>query len=463
MRLTVFGSGYVGLVTGACLAEMGNYVVCVDIDADKIARLNDGEIPIYEPGLEDYVARNVEAGRLEFTTDVQKGVDHGLFQFIAVGTPPDEDGSADLKHVLAVAKSIGQHMTDYRIVVDKSTVPVGTADKVREAIRHELNERDMNLEVDVVSNPEFLKEGDAIDDFMKPDRIVIGTDNPRTTELLRALYEPFNRSHDRVIAMDVRSAELTKYAANSMLATKISFMNEVANIAEHMGADIEKIRIGIGSDPRIGYHFIYPGAGYGGSCFPKDVRALARSAAASGYDSELLNAVEAVNDRQKLRVFENIQAHYNGELAGKTIALWGLAFKPRTDDMREAPSRVLMESLWAAGASVRAYDPEAMDEARRIYPDQDGLVLCDSAYEVLDGADALAIVTEWQEFRSPDLEKIRDTLKDPVIFDGRNLYEPDMVRTLGLEYYGIGRGNSVQSPAPAFGRRKTDQVGKIAS
>jgi UDPglucose 6-dehydrogenase len=463
MRLTVFGSGYVGLVTGACLAEMGNHVVCVDIDEGKIARLNNGEIPIYEPGLEDYVERNVEAGRLEFTTDVQKGVDHGLFQFIAVGTPPDEDGSADLSHVLAVAKSIGQHMTDYRIVVDKSTVPVGTADKVREAIRQELNERGLNLEIDVVSNPEFLKEGDAIDDFMKPDRIVIGTDNPRTTELLRALYEPFNRSHDRVIAMDVRSAELTKYAANAMLATKISFMNEVANIAERMGADIEKIRIGIGSDPRIGYHFIYPGAGYGGSCFPKDVRALARSAAASDYDAELLNAVEAVNDRQKLRVFENIKAHYDGDLAGKTIALWGLSFKPRTDDMREAPSRVLMESLWAAGASVRAYDPEAMDEARRIYPDQDGLVVCDNAYDALEDADALAIITEWQEFRSPDLERIRDSLKDPVIFDGRNLYEPDMVRALGLEYYGIGRGNSVQSPAPAFDRRKTDQVQKVAS
>jgi UDPglucose 6-dehydrogenase len=463
MRLTVFGSGYVGLVTGACLAEMGNHVVCVDIDEGKIARLNNGEIPIYEPGLEDYVERNVEAGRLEFTTDVQKGVDHGLFQFIAVGTPPDEDGSADLSHVLAVAKSIGQHMTDYRIVVDKSTVPVGTADKVREAIRQELNERGLNLEIDVVSNPEFLKEGDAIDDFMKPDRIVIGTDNPRTTELLRALYEPFNRSHDRVIAMDVRSAELTKYAANAMLATKISFMNEVANIAERMGADIEKIRIGIGSDPRIGYHFIYPGAGYGGSCFPKDVRALARSAAASDYDAELLNAVEAVNDRQKLRVFENIKAHYDGDLAGKTIALWGLSLKPRTDDMREAPSRVLMESLWAAGASVRAYDPEAMDEARRIYPDQDGLVVCDNAYDALEDADALAIITEWQEFRSPDLERIRDSLKDPVIFDGRNLYEPDMVRALGLEYYGIGRGNSVQSPAPAFDRRKTDQVQKVAS
>jgi len=463
MRLTIFGSGYVGLVTGACLAETGNHVVCVDIDADKIARLNKGEIPIYEPDLDSYVQRNVEAGRLEFTTDVKKGVDHGLFQFIAVGTPPDEDGSADLKHVVAVAKSIGQHMTDYRIVVDKSTVPVGTADRVRETIRQELTDRGVAIEVDVVSNPEFLKEGAAISDFMKPDRIVIGTDNPRTTELLRALYEPFNRSHDRVISMDVRSAELTKYAANAMLATKISFMNELANIAERVGADIEKVRIGIGSDPRIGYHFIYPGAGYGGSCFPKDVRALARSAAAVGYESKLLDAVEDVNLRQKQRLFENMQSFYNGDLAGKTIAIWGLAFKPRTDDMREAPSRNLMESLWAAGARVRAYDPEAMEEARRLYPEQAGFELCKTAFDALEGADALAIVTEWQEFRSPDLERIRDALADKVIFDGRNLYEPSALRALGLAYYAIGRGDSVQEAAPAFGRRKTDTVQKVAS
>ncbi len=463
MRLTVFGSGYVGLVTGACMAEMGNHVVCVDVDEDKIARLNKGEIPIYEPGLDEYVERNAEAGRLEFTTDVQKGVDHGLFQFIAVGTPPDEDGSADLKHVLAVAKSIGQHMNDYRIVVDKSTVPVGTADKVRAAIRSELNARGVALEVDVVSNPEFLKEGAAINDFMKPDRIIIGTDNPRTTELLRALYEPFNRSHDRVIDMDVRSAELTKYAANAMLATKISFMNEVANIAEIMGADIEKVRVGIGSDPRIGYHFIYPGAGYGGSCFPKDVRALAHSARSEGYEAKVLTAVEAVNDKQKLKLFENISKHYNGELAGKTIAVWGLSFKPRTDDMREAPSRVLMEALWEAGATVRAYDPEAMDEARRIYPDQDGLELCENAYDVLEGADALTIVTEWQEFRSPDLELIKEKLNDPVIFDGRNLYEPEVLRALGLSYYAIGRGDNVADRSPDYGRRKTDKVQAEAS
>jgi UDPglucose 6-dehydrogenase len=458
MRLTIFGSGYVGLVTGACMAETGNHVVCVDIDADKIARLNNGEVPIYEPGLDDYLERNIAAGRLEFTTDVQKGVDHGLFQFIAVGTPPDEDGSADLQHVLAVARSIGQHMNDYRIVVDKSTVPVGTADKVRDSIRGELNNRGLALEVDVVSNPEFLKEGAAIDDFMKPDRIIIGTDNPRTTELLRALYEPFNRSHDRVIDMDIRSAELTKYAANAMLATKISFMNELANISELVGADIESVRVGIGSDPRIGYHFIYPGAGYGGSCFPKDVQALGCSAKAVGYDAELLDAVEAVNYRQKNRLFEKISSHYGGNLAGKTIALWGLAFKPKTDDMREAPSRVLMEALWDAGASVRAYDPEAMEEAGRIYPEQAALQLCESAYDALEGADALAIVTEWQEFRSPDFDVIKTSLTDSAVFDGRNIYEPQLLETFGLVYYAIGRGAIPGAPQNSYGRRKTDKA-----
>jgi UDPglucose 6-dehydrogenase len=447
MRLTIFGSGYVGLVQGACMAEMGNHVVCVDIDADKIARLNNGDIPIYEPGLEAYIERNVEAGRLEFTTDVQKGVDHGLFQFIAVGTPPDEDGSADLKHVLAVARSIAENMDEYRIVVDKSTVPVGTADRVKAEIEKVLEKRGKAIEFDVVSNPEFLKEGAAISDFMKPDRIIVGTDNPRTTELLKSLYEPFNRNHDRVISMDIRSAELTKYAANAMLATKISFMNELANLAERFGADIENVRIGIGSDPRIGYHFIYPGAGYGGSCFPKDVRALARSADGSGYAAELLNAVEAVNDRQKRRVFEKLHAHYDGNLEGKTIALWGLSFKPKTDDMREAPSRVLMEALWEAGASVReagasvrAYDPEAMAETARIYPDQAGLELCETAYEALEGADALVIVTEWQEFRSPDFNEIKAQIKDAIIVDGRNLYEPETVEAMGLQYYAIGRG-----------------------
>ena len=440
MRISIFGSGYVGLVTGACMAETGNHVVCCDIDAAKIDRLNNGDVPIYEPGLDEYLARNVEAGRLEFTTDTAKAVGHGLFQFIAVGTPPDEDGSADLSHVLAVARSIGEHLTDYRIVVDKSTVPVGTADKVAAEIRRALAARGVEAEFDVVSNPEFLKEGAAIADFMKPDRIIVGTDNPRTTELLKTLYEPFNRNHDRVISMDVRSAELTKYAANAMLATKISFMNELANIAERLGADIEKVRIGIGSDPRIGYHFIYPGAGYGGSCFPKDVRALTRSAAAAGYDAELLAAVEAVNDRQKHRLFAKIERHYDGVVAGKTVALWGLSFKPRTDDMREAPSRVLLEALLAAGARVHAYDPEAMDEARRLYPDTPGLSLHESAYEALDGADALAIVTEWQEFRSPDFARLAETLGDRVVIDGRNLYDPKLMEMHGLRYYAIGRG-----------------------
>jgi len=442
MRLTIFGSGYVGLVTGACMAEMGNHVVCYDIDEGKIARLNEGEIPIYEPGLEAYVERNVEAGRLEFTTDVKKSVDHGLFQFIAVGTPPDEDGSADLKHVLDVARSIGENMDDYRIVVDKSTVPVGTADKVKAEVDYALQQRGVSLEFDVVSNPEFLKEGAAISDFMKPERIVIGTDNPRTTELLRSLYEPFNRSHDRLISMDIRSAELTKYAANAMLATKISFMNELANLAERFDADIENVRLGIGSDPRIGYHFIYPGAGYGGSCFPKDVQALARSAKNVGYEAALLNAVEEVNLRQKRRIFEKLESHYEGDLKGKTVALWGLSFKPRTDDMREAPSRVLMDALWEAGATVRAYDPEAMEEAGRIYPNEGRLKLCETAYGALDGADALVIITEWQEFRSPDFTEIKEKVADGVIFDGRNLYEPDTVENFGLQYYAIGRGRA---------------------
>ena len=441
MHLTIFGSGYVGLVTGACMAEMGNHVICVDIDDEKIRRLQAGEVPIYEPGLDDYIARNMDAGRLEFTTDVQKGVDHGLFQFIAVGTPPDEDGSADLQHVVAVAQSIGEHMQDYRIIIDKSTVPVGTADRVRDTIRGALADRAAALEFDVVSNPEFLKEGAAIGDFMKPDRIVVGTDNPRTAELLKALYEPFNRNHDRLITMDIRSAELTKYAANAMLATKISFMNELANIAERCGADIEKVRVGIGSDPRIGYHFIYPGAGYGGSCFPKDVRALARSAAEMDYPATLLEAIEGVNERQKRRLFEKVSAHYGGDLEGKTIAVWGLSFKPKTDDMREASSRVLMELLWDAGATVRAYDPEAMDEARRLYPAQEGFELCDTAQMALEGSDALVIVTEWQEFRSPDFQALKQALVDPVIFDGRNLYDPGMLSTLGLTYYAMGRGN----------------------
>jgi UDPglucose 6-dehydrogenase len=440
VKVTVFGSGYVGLVTGACFAEAGNHVVCVDVDAGKVARLQQGEIPIHEPGLDELVRRNHEKGRLKFTTNAEEGIAHGLFQFIAVGTPPEEDGSADLSHVLTVAETIGRHMDDYRIVVDKSTVPVGTADKVRERIEQTLGERAAKVEFDVVSNPEFLKEGAAIADFMKPDRVVVGTDNPRTAELLKTLYEPFTRNRERMIVMDVRSAELTKYAANAMLATKISFMNEMANLAERMGADIEKVRLGIGSDPRIGYSFIYPGAGYGGSCFPKDVKALVHSAGEHAFDSTLLKSVEAVNKRQKQLLFRKINAYFKGELAGRTIAVWGLAFKPNTDDMREAPARDLMEALWAAGAKVRAYDPVAMAEARRLYGDRPDLSLVDSVEAALEGADALAVVTEWQEFRSPDFDLIRDSLKSKVIFDGRNLYDPAMVKSFGLTYHGIGRG-----------------------
>jgi UDPglucose 6-dehydrogenase len=440
VKVTIFGSGYVGLVTGACFAEAGNHVVCVDIDAGKVARLQQGDIPIHEPGLDDLVRRNQEKGRLRFTTSAEEGVAHGLFQFIAVGTPPEEDGSADLSHVLSVAETIGRHMNDYRIVVDKSTVPVGTADKVRERIEQAVGERGAKIEYDVVSNPEFLKEGAAIADFMKPDRVVVGTDNPRTAELLKALYDPFTRNRERMIVMDVRSAELTKYAANAMLATKISFMNEIANLAERMGADVEKVRLGIGSDPRIGYSFIYPGAGYGGSCFPKDVKALVHSATEHEFDARLLRAVEAVNKQQKRVLFRKIHAFFKGDLAGKTIAVWGLAFKPNTDDMREAPARELMEELWAAGARVQAYDPVAMSEARRCYPQQPGLALVEGAEAALEGADALVVVTEWQEFRSPDFDLIRDSLRHKVIFDGRNIYDPVLVRSFGLRYHGIGRG-----------------------
>jgi len=443
MRLTIFGSGYVGLVTGACFAEAGNNVLCVDVDERKVEMLRGGESPIHEPGLEEMLKRNLAAGRLTFTTDAAEGVKHGLFQFIAVGTPPDEDGSADLKYVLAVAESIGKHMSEYRVVVTKSTVPVGTADKVKAKIDATLKARGVSMEFDTVSNPEFLKEGAAISDFMKPDRIVVGTDNPRTAELLKALYDPFTRSRDRMIVMDVRSSELTKYAANAMLATKISFMNELANLAERMGADIEKVRVGIGSDPRIGYHFIYPGCGYGGSCFPKDVQALARSAKDHAFDAKLLQAVEAVNKRQKGVLFEKIQRHFGGNLAGRTIAIWGLAFKPNTDDMREAPSRELMEALWKAGAKVRAYDPVAAQETQRIYGERPELQIVKSATDALKGADALAIVTEWQEFRSPDFDNIKAELKQPVIFDGRNLYDPGFVKRFGLTYYAIGRGDNV--------------------
>ncbi|AAM72410.1 MAG TPA: UDP-glucose/GDP-mannose dehydrogenase family protein [Chlorobaculum sp.] len=439
MKITIFGSGYVGLVTGACFAEVGNEVMCVDIDENKINRLLNGEIPIYEPGLDTIVSENLREGRLKFTTSITDGVDFGLYQFIAVGTPPDEDGSADLSHVLSVAESIGRNMEDYRIVINKSTVPVGTADLVRETIRTVLEERGRAIDFDVVSNPEFLKEGDAVDDFMKPDRIIVGVDNPRTKELLRNLYAPFNRSHERFIAMDIRSAELTKYAANAMLATKISFMNEIANIAERAGADVEAVRRGIGSDSRIGFSFIYPGVGYGGSCFPKDVRALERTSRKLGYNSRILQAVEAVNDDQKLSLVSKIRDHFDGDLKGRVIAMWGLAFKPNTDDMREAPSRKVMEELWKAGAIVRAYDPVAMDEARRIYGDRPDLVLVEHPDEALKGADALTIMTEWMVFRSPDFELIRNSLKEPVIFDGRNIYNPDMVEQVGISYYSIGR------------------------
>jgi UDPglucose 6-dehydrogenase len=423
---------------------VGNEVVCVDIDRGKIDRLNQGEVPIHEPGLDSLIQRKRTAGRLRFTTDVDEGVAHGLFQFIAVGTPPDEDGSADLQYVTAVARSIGERMTDYRVIVNKSTVPVGTADRVRETVDAALAGRQALVEFDVVSNPEFLKEGAAIDDFMKPDRIVIGADNPRTTELLRALYAPFNRNHDRLVCMDIRSAELTKYAANAMLATKISFMNELANLAERLGADIERVRVGIGSDPRIGYHFIYPGCGYGGSCFPKDVKALERTARDVGYPAQLLQAVEGVNERQKLTLFEKIHSYFEGDLQGKTLAVWGLAFKPNTDDMREASSRVLMEKLWAAGARVRAFDPVAMEETRRIYGERPDLTLCDNPEAALRGADALAIVTEWNVFRSPDFDGMRQSLSRPAIFDGRNLYDPVQLRTQGFDYFGIGRGESVR-------------------
>ena len=446
MKVTIFGSGYVGLVTAACLADAGNDVLCVDVDARKIERLQRGDIPIHEPGLDAVVERNVAAGRLGFTLDAAAGVAHGLFQLIAVGTPPDEDGSADLRHVLAVARTIGEHMREYKVVITKSTVPVGTADKVRAALRTGLRKRGVEVEHDTVANPEFLKEGDAIADFMKPDRIVVGTDSDRAARLMRQLYEPFTRNHDRMQVMDVRSAELTKYAANAMLATKISFMNELANLAERVGADIEHVRHGIGSDPRIVYSFIYPGAGYGGSCFPKDVKALIRSAGEAGYAMAILDAVEAVNQRQKQRLFEKIAAHF-GDLAGRTIALWGLAFKPNTDDMREAASRDLLEALWGAGARVKAYDPVATAEARRLYGERADFTLCASAAQALTGADALAIVTEWQEFRSPDFRAIKDRLLAPVIFDGRNLYDPAQMAALGFHYEAIGR-SAVPATAP---------------
>ncbi|WP_273034220.1 UDP-glucose/GDP-mannose dehydrogenase family protein [Spongiibacter tropicus] len=444
MKVTVFGIGYVGLVQAAVLAGVGHNVVCVDVNAERVENLKKGLIPIYEPGLEPLVKANVEAGRLHFTTDAERGVKHGVVQFIAVGTPPDEDGSADLQYVLAVAKTIAAHMESHRIIVDKSTVPVGTADKVKAAVEAVLSERGVDVPFDVVSNPEFLKEGAAVADCQRPDRIVIGTDNPKVEEKMRELYAPFNRNHEKLIVMDVRSAELTKYAANCMLATKISFMNEIANLAERLGADIEKVRQGIGSDPRIGYHFIYPGCGYGGSCFPKDVQALVRTAEKVGYVPELLRSVESVNHRQKNKLFDGLSAYFDGDLGGKKIALWGLSFKPNTDDMRDAPSRVLMEALWAAGASVQAYDPEAMNETQRIYGSRSDLTLMGTKEAALNGADALVVCTEWNVFKAPDFEEIKAALSHPVIVDGRNQYDPELVEGYGLAYYGIGRGRSVR-------------------
>jgi len=439
MKITVIGAGYVGLVSGACLAEMGNHVVCLDVDPRKIDMLNKGEIPIHEPGLDQVVQRNAAAGRLQFTTDIGVAVAHGTLQFIAVGTPPDEDGSADLQYVLAAARNIGRLMTDYKLVIDKSTVPVGTADKVKAAIQSELDARGLALEFSVASNPEFLKEGAAVDDFMKPDRIVVGADDDRAINLLRAVYAPFQRNRDKLVVMDVRSAELTKYAANAMLATRISFMNELALLAENLGADIELVRQGIGSDPRIGYHFLYAGCGYGGSCFPKDVKALIRTASESGRDLKVLQAVEDANDAQKQVLVGKIVKRFGDDLAGKRFAVWGLAFKPNTDDMREASARVLIGELLARGASVTAYDPVAMNEARRVFGDEPRIAYAENPDEALVGADALAIVTEWKEFRSPDFARIATTLKTPVIFDGRNLYEPRIVREAGIDYQPIGR------------------------
>jgi UDPglucose 6-dehydrogenase len=438
LKVTVIGTGYVGLVTGACLADMGNDVLCVDIDAGKVERLRRGEIPIHEPGLESVVHRNVEAGRLRFTTDAKEGAEFGLVQMIAVGTPPDDDGSADLKHVVAAAREIGRHMPDYRVIVDKSTVPVGTADRVEQTVREALAERGAQIEFAVASNPEFLKEGAAVEDFMKPDRVILGVEDARAEQILRELYQPFQRNHERTLTMSRRAAELTKYAANAMLATRISFMNDLSRLAEKVGVDIEQVRQGIGSDPRIGWSFLYAGTGYGGSCFPKDVQALQRSAQEHGTPLRVLAAVEAVNDDQKTSLVRKAKARF-GSLKGLRIALWGLAFKPNTDDMREAPARAIMEALWEEGAEVVAYDPIAIDECRRIYCNRPRLTLATSPLEAVRDADALMIATEWKEFRSPPFDEIRARMKQPVIFDGRNLWEPATVSARGFEYFSIGR------------------------
>lgn len=443
MKITVYGSGYVGLVAAACFAEVGHEVLCMDVDANKISQLQKGSIPIYEPGLEDLVRLTSKSHHLRFTTDVEAAVHHGECQFIAVGTPPDQQGHADLSYVLAVAKAIGQHMKDYMVVVDKSTVPIGTADKVRKAIHHELTKRSQAINFDVVSNPEFLKEGAALEDFRNPDRIVLGSESEKAVNLLKHLYASFNHDNNRVIAMDTRSAELTKYAANAMLATKISFMNEMAILAEKVGADIEKVRIGIGSDPRIGYHFTHAGCGYGGSCFGKDIQALIRTSQEYQSPSDIIQSVERVNQRQKLHLFKKIHTHFHGNLRGKTFAVWGLSFKPETDDMRDAPSQMMLKALWEAGAKVQAYDPEAMNEAQKIFGQRDSLIYGTCPENVLEGADALIVLTEWRIFRSPDFNKIKNTLKKPIIFDGRNIYDPHALEKMGITYYGIGRGKAI--------------------
>ncbi len=443
MNVTVFGVGYVGLVQAAVLADVGHHVCCVDVDEKKIESLKNGATPIFEPGLSDLVIKNYKKNRLDFTTDAQRGVDHAELQFIAVGTPPDEDGSADLQYVLAVAGKIAELMNDSKIIIDKSTVPVGTADKIKAHMGEILKARNLNASFYVASNPEFLKEGSALEDCMRPERIIVGTDSAEVEKKVRELYEPFGRNRDKIMIMDVRSAEFTKYAANCLLATKISFMNEMSNLAERLGVDIEQVRRGIGSDSRIGYQFIYPGCGYGGSCFPKDVQALERSASEIGFEAKILKAVESVNHKQKEKLFEHISSFYKDGVVGKTFAIWGLSFKPDTDDMREASSRVLLEALWAAGARVQAYDPEAMEEAQRIYGTRDDLVLMGTKESALHGADGLVIVTEWKSFRVPDFEQLHDELRDKVIFDGRNLYDPARVEAIGLAYYGIGRGRSI--------------------
>lgn len=446
MKITVIGTGYVGLVTGACLSEMGNHVVCLDLDARRIASLNQGQLPIHEPGLLDVVLRNARSGRLEFTTDTDHAVAHGLLQFIAVGTPPSEDGSADLQHVLAAAHSIAERMAGYKLIVNKSTVPVGTADRVRDTVAGVLAKRGLAADFAVVSNPEFLKEGSAVQDFMRPDRVIVGSEDHRATELMRAVYAPFMRNRDRLVVMDVRSAEFTKYAANAMLATRISFMNELALLAEKLGADIENVRTGIGMDPRIGTHFLYAGTGYGGSCFPKDVRALIKTAQDAGQAFHILPAVQAVNERQKQVLVDKITTRFGPALAGRRFALWGLSFKPGTDDMREAPSLAIIERLLALGAEVVAYDPQAMDQARQALGPRAGLSFAEQADAALTGADALVIATEWKEFRSPDFAHLAATLCERVVFDGRNLFEPAELQAAGLEYHAIGRGTASAPP-----------------